>query len=80
MSSFFKENDRLICIKSSLESNLNLGQIYKAGEVYDYDHFCFIRINNIGYHHKRFIKYSDRNKPENEKIMLELVKKRLIGK
>ncbi len=91
-SSPFKVNNIIFYVKEldniTWGKNLNLGQIYKAGRVFVYhptkestlpEDIWMVVVNKKEYNCERFIKYSDRNKPENREIMLELVKKRLIG-
>ncbi len=80
MKNGFKVDDEVICIdinNSGAISPLKLGKIYIVKETGAF----FVNLVGIklDYLNRRFIKYSDRNKLENEKIMLELIKKRLLG-
>ena len=80
MKNLFKVDDEVICINNNgIIIHIQLGKKYKI-KYFTHDN-KLINLYDMfaGYNCKRFIKYSDRHKPENKKIMLELVKKRLIG-
>ncbi len=78
MENKFNINDIVICIQENTISECHLGKLYTVINIVNVWLFFDIQIHYRQYY-KRFIKYSDRNKPENKKIMIELVKKRLIG-
>ncbi len=82
MENQFKVGDKIICISTGIYYNCEAGKIYIVSYVYkNINHYNFINIKgyDIVFPIERFIKYSDRNKPENKKIMLELVKKKLLN-
>ncbi len=85
--SSFKVGDIILYCKESGVHNHEFNTYITLGKTYK-----IISINNdgllkikddfncaIAFMPSRFIKYSDRNKLENEEIMLELVKNKLIG-
>ncbi len=91
MKSLFKVGDKVICIKEAINLSSivckKYGEIYKIYEIYNNRNFHNIESIDICIngdikrcYAERFIKYLDRNKPENKKIMLELIEKRLLGK
>ncbi len=84
MKTLFKVGDIILYCNNNngtLFSNfLTLGKIYKITSVTNYMLYLKDDSDEVrGFILSRFIKYSDRNKPEYKEMMLELVKKRLLG-
>ncbi len=78
----FKVGDKVICINCSTVYHLIIsGKTYKIISIGVAGSLTIKNDRNeiLAFMPSRFIKYSDRNKPENEKIMVKLVKNILLG-